>query len=228
MTGASRGIGRAVALALASTGVRLAATARSSPELATLEAEARAAGASDALVMAADLRDPATPDRFIAAVLERWGRLDALVNNAGIGMKKPVRDLTDEDWSAALETNLTAPFRMMRRAIDPMRAQGGGHIINVASIAAEVGFADGGAYCAGKFGLRGLAECLALEVRREGIKVTTLEPGSVDTRFDAAGGDTSWKIPPAEIARTILYLLASPDHVMVTKLEIRPTLRGKP
>lgn len=229
VTGASRGIGRATALAMASRGVRVAALARSASDLRDLDREMRQAGAADTLIMAADLRTPATPDLWITSILEKWGRIDALVNNAGVNVKKSVDELTDEDWATVIETNLTAPFRAIRRVIAPMREQGGGHIVNVASIAAEVGFAGGGAYCASKFGLRGMADALTHEVRRDGIKVTTLEPGSVDTRFDSAapGRDTSWKIPPAEIARAIVHLLQAPDHVLVSKLEIRPTLQGR-
>lgn len=228
VTGASKGIGEATALALARRGARLLLTARSGGKLKAIAAEARRLGAADVCVVAGDLRDAAIVDRCVAETLDRWGRLDALINNAGLGIMKPVADLSDEDFERVIGTNLTAPFRLMRAAIAPMRRQGGGHIVNVSSIAGEVAFAGGGAYCASKFGLQGLSECLMQEVRREGIKVTIVCPGSVDTRFDDAGtGDTSWKIPPGEIARTIVYALEAPGNTMATKLHVRPTLKGK-
>jgi NADP-dependent 3-hydroxy acid dehydrogenase YdfG len=229
LTGASRGIGRATALALGGRGVRLGLLARSGEGLCKLEGELGALGAAGMLSRVGDVRDRATTDGWIDAILEKWGRLDALINNAGVGIMKPVGELTDEDWAAMIETNLTGPFRLIRRAIEPMRRAGGGHIINVSSMAGEVGFAGGGGYCASKFGLQGLSECLIHEVRRDGIKVTILGPGSVDTRFDAKNpdADAAWKIVPEEIARTIVFLLESPDNTMVTKLQIRPTLKGK-
>ncbi len=228
ITGASRGIGRATALALAEEGTRLAIMARSTEALSELDVELRKRGAVDVFYHATDLTEEGSCEKWIQAILDRWGRIDALINNAGIGIMKPVEQLADEDWARVIRTNLTAPFRLIRSVIGPMRKQGGGHIINVSSIAGEVGFAGGGAYCASKFGLQGLSDCLMQEVRRDGIKVTILGPGSVNTRFEGKGGEgASWKIQPEEIARTIVYLLKSPDNVMATKLQIRPTLKGK-
>lgn len=232
VTGATSGIGRALAEALAPRGVRLGLLARSGKVLAELEPALRSAGAADVLVRPADVGDPAAAPAWIADILDRWGRLDVLVNNAGIGILKPVAELTDADWDRTLATNLTGPFRLIRAALPAMRRARGGHIVNVSSIAGEVGFAGGGAYCASKFALQGLSECLMQEVRKEGVKVTIVGPGSVDTRFDAPGAgkpaDTSWKIPPAEIARTILYAIESPAGVMPTKIQVRPTLQNKP
>lgn len=227
VTGASRGIGAAAARALAAKGAKLALLARSADALGALDPELRALGAADVLVFPADVGSPSV-EGFIPAIVERWGGLDALINNAGLGIMKPVEKLTDEDWSTVLSTNLTGPFRLSRAAIEPMRKRGGGHIINVSSIAGEVAFAGGGAYCASKFGLQGLSECLMAEVRRDGIKVTILGPGSVDTRFDAGGTqDTSWKIAPEEIARAIIFALEAPENTMASKIQIRPTLKGK-
>jgi NAD(P)-dependent dehydrogenase (short-subunit alcohol dehydrogenase family) len=233
MTGASRGIGRALALALAGRRVRLALLARSGDALEALEPELRRIGAPDVLIREGDVGDPETATVWIKAILERWGRLDALVNNAGVGIMKPVAELSDGDWDTVLATNLSGPFRLMRAAIPAMRAAGGGHIVNVSSVAGEVGFVGGGAYCASKFGLNGLSECLMQEVRREGIKVTLVGPGSVDTRFEGSGGEgrpgeTAWKIPPEEIARTIIYALEAPRGTMATKIQVRPTLQDKP
>jgi NADP-dependent 3-hydroxy acid dehydrogenase YdfG len=228
ITGASRGIGEAAARALAGKGARLALMARSEDVLQELAPELPAAGAADVLIYPGDVGDPAIAAGFIPAILKKWGRLDVLINNAGVGIMKPVEQLTDQDWNTVINTNLAGPFRLMRAAIAPMRAAGGGHIINVSSIAGEVAFASGGAYCASKFGLQGLSECLMAEVRREGIKVSILAPGSVDTRFDSNDPqDTSWKVPPSEIARTIVYLIESPKNTMASKIQIRPTLQGK-
>lgn len=230
ITGASSGIGRALAEALAPRRVRLALMARSGGVLKELEAELRNAGAADVLVHAGDVGDPEAAPAWIASILETWGRLDTLVNNAGVGIMKPVAELSDADWNTSLSTNLTGPFRLMRAVLPAMRSAGAGHIVNVSSVAGQVGFAGGGAYAASKFGLEGLSECLMQEVRKEGVKVTVIEPGSVDTRFDAKdpAKDTSWKIAPEEIARTIIYALESPTGTMPNRIQVRPTLQNKP
>lgn len=227
ITGASRGMGRAIAEAAALKKCRVALLARSEDALIELESHLRKLGATDVLRLTASITESDTAEAWIGAILDKWGRLDALINNAGIGIMKPVEQLTDEDWCDVIGTNLTAPFRMIRRAIAPMKKQGGGHIINISSIAGEFGFANGGAYCASKFGLQGLSDCLMQEVRKEGIKVTILGPGSVNTRFDSKETSADWKVQPDEIARTVIYLLESPDNVMATKLQIRPTLQGR-
>lgn len=230
ITGATSGIGRALAEALAPRGVRLALMARSGDVLDELEPQLRKAGAADVLVRAGDVGDPEAAPAWIASILDKWGRLDVLVNNAGVGIMKPVAELSDADWNTSLSTNVTGPFRLIRAALPAMQGAGAGHIVNVSSIAGQVGFAGGGAYVASKFALEGLSECLMQEVRKEGVKVTVVEPGSVDTRFDAKDPtkDTSWKIQPEEIARTIIYALESPTGTMPNKIQIRPTLQNKP
>lgn len=229
VTGATRGIGRETVLALARRGARVAILARGREAVGALEPELRALGAADVITRAGDVSVAAVTTAWTNDILARWGRLDVLVNNAGFSIKKPVAELTDEDWDAVIATNLTGAFRLMRAAVPPMKRQGGGHIINVSSISGEVGFPGGGVYCASKFGLQGVSDCLMQEVRRDGIKVTILGPGSVDTRFDTSepDADNSWKIPPAEIARTIVYLIESPDNTVPTKIQIRPTLKGR-
>lgn len=236
ITGASRGIGAALARALAPRGVRLSLFARSAPALEALREELLAAGAADVHVVAGDVATPEVA-RWIEAIDARWGRLDALVNNAGVGVMKPVVELTDDDWRAVLETNLTGPFRAIRSAVPLMVRGGGGHVVNVTSIAGTVAFPGGGAYCASKFGLEGLSDCLMQEVRRQGVKVSIVAPGSVHTRFDSGRGlepgsaaelaARAWKIAPEEVARTILFLLESPDNMMASRVELRPTLQHK-
>lgn len=228
VTGASRGIGRAVAEALASRGVKIALLARGADALDAVAESCRTLGAADLIVRAGDVGEAEVTAKWMDEIMTQWGGLDVLINNAALRGKKPIEELTDEDWDSVIGTNLTGPFRLMRAVIGPMRRRGGGHIVNVSSIAGEVAFATGGAYCASKFGLQGLSECLMAEVRRDGIKVTIVCPGSVDTHFDDKHPtDTSWKIPPEEIARTVVYALEAPGHVMASKLHIRPTLQGK-
>jgi NADP-dependent 3-hydroxy acid dehydrogenase YdfG len=227
ITGASRGIGAAVAEAIARKGVRLALLARSSEKLAEVNRRVIQLGAGDSFATTGDVGNSEVTQQWMRAILDRYGRIDALINNAGLGIMKSVEHMTDDDWRRVIDTNLVGPFRLMRAVIEPMRAQGGGHIVNVSSIAGEVAFATGGAYCASKFGLQGLSECLMGEVRRDGIKVSIVCPGSVNTRFDSEGADVSWKIAPEEIARTIVYLLEAPDNAMASKIHVRPTLQGK-
>lgn len=228
VTGASRGIGRSIALALAEKGVRLALLSRSRDELHAVAQEVSRRGAPAPHVHVGSVADAADVAAFLAEIKSKSGRLDALINNAGIGIMKPVDELSDDDFLDSLHTNLVGPFRLMRGALKLMKAQGsGGHIINISSVAGEVGFPKGGAYCASKFGLEGLSECLMQEVRREGIKVSVVEPGSVNTRF-GSGEDTDWKLSPDEVARSVVHLLESADNALINKLQLRPTLQGKP
>jgi NAD(P)-dependent dehydrogenase (short-subunit alcohol dehydrogenase family) len=176
VTGAGRGIGRAVALRLAAAGHRLALTARSADELA-----ATAADCGDALVVPADLTAPGAVDALFDEVEARFGPVGILVANAGAATSAPLARTSDADWQRMLDLNLTAPFRCVRRAVPAMTSAGWGRIVVVASVAAKQGAPYVAAYAAAKHGVLGLVRSAAAELARTGVTVNAVCPGFVDT-----------------------------------------------
>ena len=177
VTGAGRGIGRAVAEQLSGSGLKVALTARNEAELA--ETAARCAGES--LVIPADLTEPDAVGSVFEAVEDAWGVVDVLVANAGAGTSAPLASTTDEQWQRMLDLNLTAPFRCMRRAVPAMVDRGAGRIVVVASVAAKVGEPYIAAYTASKHGVLGLVRSAASELAATGVTVNAVCPGYVDT-----------------------------------------------
>lgn len=222
VTGASRGIGRAVALRLARQGAKVAVVARSASELDVLVAEIQKAGGT-ALRVAGDLLDPALPARAVAEAVSAHGRLQVLVNNAGVGAFASLAETDDDTWNRVIGTNLTAVFRLTRAAL-PHLTLGGGQVFMVSSLAGSNAIAGMSAYCASKAALDHLAACLMLEVRGAGVKVTVLAPGSVDTGFSGMprAGDTGWMLTPDDLASTILDLLEGRDAAHLSRVEMRP------
>jgi 3-oxoacyl-[acyl-carrier protein] reductase len=222
VTGAGRGIGRAIALALGRAGASVTGVARTASELESLASEIQRAGGR-AASCTGDLRDPAVCAGAIARAHEAHGRLQILVNNAGVGAHAPVAETTDDQWQRILDTNLTAVFRLTRAAL-PDLTQGGGHIFMISSLAGANPIAGMAAYCASKAALDHFAACLMLEVRQQGVKVTTLAPGSVDTGFggESRSGDASWMLHGDDIAATMLDLLRTRDDALLSRVEMRP------
>jgi len=222
VTGAGRGIGRAIALALGREGAGVTAVARTAVELESLVAEIQRAGGR-AVAHRGDIRDAAVCAAAVARAKEAHGRLQILVHNAGVGSHAPVAETTDEAWQTILDTNLTAVFRLTRGAL-PQLTQGGGHIFMISSLAGSNAIAGMAAYCASKAALDHFAACLMLEVRQQGVKVTTLAPGSVDTGFggDTRSGDASWMLRGDDIAATVLDLLRGRDEALLSRVEMRP------
>ncbi len=222
VTGAGRGIGRAIAMALAREGARLTVVSRTAPELDTLVGEIEAVGARG-VAFAGDLRSPSACAGAVAAAVDCFGGLQILVNNAGLGVFANVADTTDEDWETVLGTNLSAAFRLTRAAL-PHLAHRGGHVLMVSSLAGKNPIAGMSAYCASKAALDQLAACLMLEVRHLGVKVTTIAPGSVDTAFAGAPRtpDTSWMLTPEDVAQTAVDLLRMRDGAHSSRVEMRP------
>lgn len=222
VTGAGRGIGRATALALAREGVRITAVSRTRADLDSLVAEIRSAG-GEALAFVGDLRGSGVCEGAVAAAVHAHGRLQILVNNAGVGGVAPLAETTDAEWESILGTNLTAVFRLTRAAL-PQLVNGGGHVFMISSLAGVNPIANMAAYCASKAALDQLAACLMLEVRPLGVKVTTLAPGSVDTGFSGTprGGDASWMLNADDVAGAILDLLRTRDGAHLSRVEMRP------
>jgi NAD(P)-dependent dehydrogenase (short-subunit alcohol dehydrogenase family) len=222
VTGAGRGIGRAIALGLGREGARVALVSRTASELEAVAGEIRKAGGA-AVTVPGDLRDPAFPARSVEAAVAAHGRLQVLVNNAGIGVFASFAETTDAMWDDVLGTNLTAVFRLTRAAL-PHLTKGGGQIFMISSLAGQNAIGGLSAYCASKAALDHLAACLMLEVRGAGVKVTVLAPGSVDTGFAGMprAGDTSWMLQPEDLAAAVLDLLQGRDAAHLSRVEMRP------
>ena len=236
VTGASRGIGRAIALALAEDGAAVTITGRATAELEQVQAAITAAG-RECHAVSVDLARPDGAATLWAAVAAQWGGVDILVNNAGVGSSadpKPVVDFDDDFWNLTLYVNLTVPYLLSKYAVAGMIKRGHGRIINIASIAGKVGTLHGAAYAASKHGLLGLTRTLAMEVVRAGVTVNAVCPGPVESlmndkriaydaqrlgitveEFEAGITPLGRRLVPAEIA-SMARFLAGPDAAAIT------------
>ena len=224
VTGGSKGIGRAIAAALAASGMDVVIGARTTGEVERTAAELGAVGGGRVVGVRCDVRGRQDCDRLVARAVETFGRLDLLVNNAGLGIFKPVAETSAEEWLQQIETNLNGVFFCTSAALRHLAGHGG-WIINIGSLAGKNAFPGGAAYNATKFGLIGFSEALMQEVRHDGIRVSTIMPGSVASFFggDAPSPDDAWKIQPDDIARIVLDLLATPERTLPSRIEVRPS-----
>ncbi len=225
VTGATRGIGRAIAKSLADAGAVVAITARSEEDLASAVSRLNERKSGHAVGYVCDVRDYEQVKAVFAEVAEDLGGVDILINNAGIGLFEPVETITPEDFRAVLETNLFGVFYCCHEAIPLMKQRGGGYIINISSLAGANAHPRMAAYNASKFGLNGFSEALMQEVRHDNIKVSYIMPGSVNTEFggDEPSSEKSWQLQPDDVAQVVLDLLAAPDRALPSRVEIRPS-----
>jgi len=225
VTGGTRGIGRAIAESLIRAGGRVAITARNEEELATTMAQLNQIGPGRAATYVCDVRNYDQVKSVIGTIGKDFGGLDILVNNAGIGLFKSVESTSVDEFRAVLETNVFGVFYCCHEAIPLMKQRGGGYIINISSLAGTNAHAQMATYNASKFGLNGFSEALMQEVRHDGIKVSYIMPGSVNTEFggDEPDDQKSWQLQPDDIARVVMDLLAYPDRALPSRVEIRPS-----
>ena len=223
VTGATKGIGRAIAEGLAGEGARVVICGRE--EASTQVAVKEIAGATGAKVAgrACDVRNRTDVAALFALAESEFGGVDVVINNAGVGKFSPVETLAMEDWHLMLETNLTGVFHCCKEALPRMKKRGGGYLIQIGSLAGKNPFAGGAAYNASKFGLNGFAEAMMLDHRHEGIRVTNVCPGSVSTDFSPGMAKADWKIQPQDISDIVLSLLRLPERTLVSYLEVRPS-----
>jgi NAD(P)-dependent dehydrogenase (short-subunit alcohol dehydrogenase family) len=238
VTGASSGLGRATAIALARAGADVALVARSEEELESTEQEVSKMGRR-ALVLPTDL---AKEDETAAAVertAEEFGRVDVLINAAGTDAPGAVEELDVEGWDRTLSVNLRAPFLLSKAVFPRMREAGGGTIVNVSSVAGKKGWANASAYCASKFGLTGLTEALADEGKARGIRAIVLYPGAMDTNWGAFSPEERQQSEPNEapatrvlapewVAEFIAWFVASPPEFVLTEGIVVPIEEGLP
>ena len=171
---------------------------------------------------AADVSKLEDVQRFFASVDARFGGVDFLINNAGIGVFRSVADLTPEEWRRTIDLNLSGVYYCSHEVLHRMRNRGGGYIINISSLAGKNPFAGGAAYNASKFAVNGFSEAMMLDHRYDNVRVSYIMPGSVDTRFSSQAG-AAWKIQPEDIAEVVLMLLRMPARTLVSRIEIRPS-----
>jgi 3-oxoacyl-[acyl-carrier protein] reductase len=220
VTGGTRGIGKAIAASLLNHGASVAICGRS--DSAVNETLADLSPAANIIGRKADIGNPDEVHTLFRYIDHHFPQLDILINNAGIGIMKPAADLTIEDWQSTLNLNLSGVFYCCREALPGFRKQGHGYIINISSLAGKNPFAGGAAYNASKFGLNGFSEALMLDHRNDGLRVTTIMPGSVATNFGKGGGE-DWKIAPEDIADIVISLLRMPERTTVSAVEVRPS-----
>ena len=220
VTGGSRGIGRAIATALANEGATVVVAARSAR---AASAAAREIGGKT-LGFACDVRHHEQVRSLFDQVTAAAGGTDVLINNAGIGLFGPAADMSPEDWRAVIDTNLSGAFYCCREAIPQMRLRGGGDIINISSLAGKNPIAGGAAYNASKFGLNGFSEALMMEVRYDGIRVSYVMPGSVATEFGrGSAAKADWALTPDDVAEGVVDLLRTPRRALFSRIEMRPS-----
>jgi 3-oxoacyl-[acyl-carrier protein] reductase len=230
VTGGSKGIGFAVARAFLERGMQVAISARKDGEL---QDAARRLGAGSVLAIRADVRDAGDAQRLIDETVRRFGGVDVLVNNAGIGRFANVADMSLDDWRQIVDTNLSGVFHCSRAAIPVMKARGAGFIVNISSLAAKNPFTGGAAYCASKAGLNAFSEALMQEVRHDNIRVSYVLPGSVSTGFGDRGSSgeadpstalgAGWKLAPEDVARVVVDLIAHDPRSLPSRVELRPS-----
>jgi 3-oxoacyl-[acyl-carrier protein] reductase len=222
VTGATRGIGFAIARALADAGAAVAICGRD--EKSVEDAVIRLTNGSERKVAGkvADVRESVGVAALFEWVERETGGPDILVNNAGVGVMKSAAELTVQDWQQTIETNLSGAFYCSREALARMKNRGGGYIINIGSLAGKSAFKGGAAYNASKFGLDGLTEATMLDHRYDNVRVTHIMPGSVDTEFSGGMARAEWKIAPEDIGEIVLMLLRMPERTLVSRIEVRP------
>jgi 3-oxoacyl-[acyl-carrier protein] reductase len=223
ITGGTRGIGRALAETLLRAGNKVAVTGTG--EDGVVRAERELAKHGDATAIVCDVREASSAELAVRTAVAKFGGLDVLVNNAGVGVGLPVAEMPHDEWNRIIGTNLTGMFNCCKAAIPHLRERGGGWIVNVSSLASKNPFAGGAAYCASKAAVNAFSEALMQEVRYDNIRVTYVLPGSVATGFSgrepSAGSD--WKLLPEDVAQAIADILDHPARSLPSRIEIRPS-----
>ncbi len=225
VTGATKGIGRAVSEALANRGGRVVVSSRTRADVEAVAAAITKRGPGQAHGVVCDVRVPEQCGALVEEAVDHFGRLDILVNNAGLGRFAAIQALDPADWDLQIRTNLDGVFHCSRAAVPHLIAGGGGWIVNIGSLAGRNAFAGGAAYNASKFGLLGMTEAMMLDLRHEGVRVTCVMPGSVNTHFFGGPPDpgASWKLQPQDVADAVLDILSFPDRALPSKIELRPS-----
>ena len=228
VTGGSRGIGFSIATALLDRGANVVITGTSQDTLDSALLNLRRAAGQGAQVQAvrADVRRHEEIERLMTSTAKQFGGIDILINNAGVGLFRPVADMSIDEWHRVIDTNLTGVFYCCHAAIPHLRARGESWIINISSLAGKNAFVDGAAYCASKAALNQFSEALMQEVRHDGIRVSYVMPGSVSTDFggrDRGAAKADWALTGDDIAQVVTDLISHPARSLPSRVEIRPS-----
>ncbi len=226
VTGASRGIGRAIARRLARAECRLALAARSGGDLTSLTREIRAAG-GEAIPLVVDLREEAQIRAAVKEALDHFGRVDILVNNAGLWRYARVPDLSLDDWDEMFDVNLRGAFLCTKYLLPSMLQLGSGHIVNIASVSGLIGETEGAGYCATKWGLRGFSQSLYKEVGSRGIRVTVIDPGGVNNSEGEDAEDRAL-IQNEDVADLVYAAVTMPVRTTLYEAVLWPTAEEYP
>lgn len=222
ITGASRGIGRAIASRVGRMGASVAICARNREALERAAAALREQGIST-LPIVADVTRADEVDKMIEEARARFGEIEILVNNAGVGVFGAFHERSEADWDAVLGTNLKAVFLTSRAVASRMIRLGRGHIINISSLASKSAFPGGAVYCASKWGLLGLSACMAEDLRAHGIRVSVICPGSVATEFSPhTGRDPRSLLQPEDVAHAVAMLVTQSESSFISEVDVRP------
>ncbi|MGQ0813100.1 MAG: SDR family oxidoreductase [Gemmatimonadota bacterium] len=228
VTGSTRGIGRAIAEALAARGYNVVVSSRHEAAARSVAAEITRRGAGQAHGIACDVSSYADCEQLVRGTVDRFGGLDVLVNNAGIGGFSPVEAMSPAHWDRVIGTNLDGLFYCTHAALPHLKNAGSAWVINIGSLAGKNAFPGGAAYNASKFGLIGFSEALMQEVRHDGVRVSYIMPGSVATEFDGSATPSGdWMIQPQDIADIVLDLLDTPQRTLPSRIEVRPSAPPK-
>lgn len=227
VTGGSRGIGYAIAEALAEAGAAVAIAARTAGDVERAARDLEERHGTRCIGVPCDVRSLKDCETLIDRAVRELGGLNMLVNNAGVGRFAPVAEMSPEDWDTVIGTNLNSLFYCCHSALPHLMRHDASWIINIGSLAGRNAFPNGAAYNASKFGLIGFSEALMQEVRHDGVRVSYIMPGSVATEFSHPGGTDrsrdSWKIQAEDIARIVMDLLATPARTLPSRVEVRPS-----
>ena len=227
ITGGSKGIGYGIAKTLLQNGMKVAISSRTL-EAAQLAAASLSGDTTKILALKSNVRSMADETNAIQATVAHFGQLDVLVANAGVGHFANIESITEEQWKETIDTNLTGVFNSVKAGIEVLK-KSKGYIITIASLAGTNFFENASAYNASKFGLVGFTQAIMLDLRKYGIKVTTIMPGSVATHFNnhVPSNEDAWKIQPEDIGQMVADLLKMNERTLPSKIEVRPSMPGK-
>ena len=224
ITGGTKGIGYGIAAAMLQEYMKVAITGRTKEGIDKAVADLKKIGKGEIIGLVSDVRDAASQVNAVKSIIAKWGKLDVLIANAGLGYFANIKDLTHEQWQETIDVNLTGVFNSVKACIDELKKTEG-YIITIASLAGTNFFAGGSAYNASKFGLVGFSQAIMLDLRNEGIKVSTIMPGSVATDFGRMkpDEDDSWKIQIEDIGEIVVDVLKLYPRTLPSKIEVRPS-----
>lgn len=224
ITGGSKGIGYAVAEALINDSIKVAITARNKDEVEKAAESLNKIKAGSALGFQSDVKNMASQEAVVQQIISNWNRLDYVIANAGVGHFASIQELTPEQWQETMDINLTGVFNSIKASYAALK-ETKGYFISIASLAGTNFFEKGGAYNASKFGLVGFSQAIMMDLRKDGIKVTTIMPGSVATYFNGhiPNEKDAWKIQPEDIGQIVSDLIKMPARTLPSKIEVRPS-----